>query len=57
MNEKTITISREEYDAFVKMQERIEVVERLINEVDYINTAEIAAVLCIRERINAVQNG
>lgn len=50
MNEKSITITLGEYEALVRAQERIEVVERLINEVEYINTGEIAAVLGIRER-------
>ena len=54
MSEKTITITLGEYEALIRAQERIEVAERLINEVEYINTGEIAAVLGIRERVKAV---
>lgn len=56
MNEKTITISREEYEALIRAQERIEVVERLISKVEYISTDEIAAVLGIRSRTKEAQN-
>lgn len=48
--QKTITISLDEYETLIRAHERIEVVERLINSVEYINTGEIAAVLGIRER-------
>ena len=50
MNEKTITITLDEYECLIRAQERIEVVERIINKEEYISVGEIAAVLGIRER-------
>lgn len=51
MNEnKTITLTLDEYETLIRAQERIEVVERIINTLDYINVGEIAAVLGIREK-------
>lgn len=52
---KFITLDRSEYECLLRAQERIETLERLINKVEYINTAEVAAVLGIRTKV--VANG
>lgn len=45
MNEKTITITLDEYACFERACERIMAVERLLNSNDYVSLNEIAAVL------------
>lgn len=47
MNEKTITITRDEYVALERVCERVSAVERLLNGNDYVSLNEIAAVLDI----------
>ena len=47
MNEKTITITLDEYACFERACERIMAVERLLNSDDYVSLNEIAAVLDI----------
>ena len=56
MNEQnTIIITQGEYEALLRAQERIEVVERLVNETQYVSTEDIYVVLGIRRRV--VANG
>ena len=47
MNEKTITITLDEYVALERVCERVSAVERLLNGNDYVSLNEIAAVLDI----------
>ena len=47
MNEKTITITLDEYVALERVCERVAAVERLLNGNDYVSLEEIAAVLNI----------
>ena len=47
MNEKTITITLDEYVALERVCERVSAVERLLNGDDYVSHNEIAAVLNI----------
>lgn len=56
MNEQnTITITQDEYEALIRAQERIKVVERLVNETQYVSTGDIFVVLGIRERTRVEQ--
>jgi hypothetical protein len=45
--QKTITIALDEYKAMIRIKERIAVLARLIENVEYINTGEVVAVLDI----------
>lgn len=47
MDEKTITITLDEYVALERVCERVAAVERLLNGNDYVSLEEIAAVLNI----------
>lgn len=47
MNEKSITITLDEYVALERVCERVAAVERLLNGNDYVSLEEIAAVLNI----------
>lgn len=47
MNEKTITITLDEYVTLERVCERVSAVERLLNGNDYVSLDEIAAVLDI----------
>lgn len=54
MNEQnTIIITQGEYEALLRAQERIEVVERLVNETQYVSTEDIYVVLGIKRKVVA----
>lgn len=43
--QKTVTIPLDEYESLIRAQERVDTLVRLIENVKYVNTGEVLAVL------------
>lgn len=60
MNDRTITITLDEYRELVKQSERIETVRRFCGESEYVSVAEVKNILGIKEsklKADEVKNG
>jgi hypothetical protein len=56
MDKIMITIPLDEYRALVRVSEKIDIVERMVNKGGYVSTGDIMTVLGIKEKIKENNN-